>query len=142
MSDSAEINVNLLLFSVGGVRFGMDAELAAEITEYYDEEADDLVWFHKEMGYGYTPAYTEPVIVAIRTEDSRSYRVIIDKMEDVAEIRVVDICPFPTLLEPFALRTGMWGVADRDTHMVLLVDFQRLLRYKGHCLKLNGGNRI
>ncbi|MBW4054480.1 MAG: hypothetical protein HIU83_03565 [Proteobacteria bacterium] len=141
MSDSAEIRLNVLLFSVGGVHFGMDAELAVEISEYRGEEADDLFWFHKELGYGGdTLAYNEPVIIAIRTADSSSYRVIIDKMEDVAEISVLDIRPFPPLLEPVVLRKGMWGIVGRGEQMVLLVDFQRLLQYKGHCKEFNGGN--
>ncbi|MHB8122921.1 MAG: hypothetical protein ACYDG4_12285 [Desulfuromonadaceae bacterium] len=125
------IRLNLLLFSVGGVHFGMDAEVAAAIAEYQGEEAEDLFWFHEEIGYGGAmPVYSTPTIVTIRGEDSQSYRVIIDKMEDIAEISSVDIQPLPLLVEPLALRKGMWGVTVREGHMVLLMDFTRLLRHK------------
>ncbi len=131
MSSVVGIRINLLLFSVGGVHFGMDAELAAAITEYHGEEAEDLFWLHDEIGYGGAmPLYSAPTVVTVRGKDSRSYRVIIDKMEDIAEISSVDIQPFPLLVEPFALRRGMWGVTVREGHMVLLVDFTRLLRHK------------
>lgn len=131
MSSIDGIRLNLLLFSVGGVHFGMDAELAAAITEYRGEEADDLFWFHEEIGFGgVMPVYSAPTIVTIRGEGSLSYRVIIDKMEDIAEISSVDIQPFPLLVESLALHKGMWGVTVREGRMVLLIDLTRLLRHK------------
>lgn len=124
--------LNLLLFSVGGIRFGIDADQVEGTAAYGGEEAEDLFWFHEELDYrDDTVVYLVPTVVAIRSEGSRPYRVIIDTMEDVAEIGSMDIRPFPPLMEPFALRNGIWGVALRDGHMVLLVDFKRLLREKG-----------
>jgi hypothetical protein len=32
------------------------------------------------------------------------------------------------LVEPFALYKGMWGIVVKDDRMILLVDFQRLMR--------------
>lgn len=143
MSDQVGKQLNLLLFSVGGVRFAIDADQVTGMTPYAGEEADDLFWFHEELDYGRgTPAYDDPVIIAIRTEDATSYRVVIDRMEDVAEICALGIRPLPPLLEPLLLRKGMWGVAERGGQMVLLVDFQRLLRYKGRCIEFNGGYKI
>jgi chemotaxis signal transduction protein len=51
-------------------------------------------------------------------------------MEDIAECDRNDIRLFPELLEPVALRNGMWGILPRDGRMVLLVDFQRLIKKK------------
>lgn len=131
MSIAEDIRLNLLLFSVGGVRFGVDAEMTAGITEYHGEVAEDLFWLHDEVGYGgIVPVYSAPTVVAVRVEDSRSYRVIIDKMEDIAEISSADIQPFPKILEPHVLQKGLWGTTIRGGHMVLLLDFTRLLRHK------------
>ena len=128
MSDAPDIRLNLLLFSAGGVSFAMDAETAVEIADYGGEAADDLFWFHEVLGYGAgAPVYTMPTVITIRTEDSRSYRVIVDKMEDVTEVGAVDIRPFPPLLEPVALRKGMWGITVRDGRIILLVDISRLV---------------
>lgn len=133
MSDVGDIcefcGLNLLLFSVGGVFFGVDAEQVDGTFSCQGEEADDLFWFHRELGYGDdTIVYDAPAILSIKTGDSTSYRVIIDQMEDVTGISTADIYPFPSLVEPFALRKGMWGIMVKDDRLILLVDFFRLLK--------------
>ena len=131
MNDLGETGLNLLLFSVGDVHFGIDSEQAAGINSYQGEEAGDLFWFHNEMGFGdATVTYLSPTVVTIRCPDGQPYRVIIDLMEDIREITAAAILHFPPLLEPFALRKGMWGVLVEEGRMVLLVDFQRILREK------------
>ena len=122
-------SLNLLLFSVGGVHFAIDAEQAAGMTPYDGEEADDLFWFHEELDFGAAPVtYGSPTIVTIRTRDARPYRVIIDSMEHIGEFSQDDIIPFPPLLEPFSLRRGMWGILVRNERVVLLLDLLRLLK--------------
>lgn len=124
-------SLNLLLFSVGGVHFGVDAEQVAGIAVYSGEQADDLHWFHEELAYGdAAPVYCSPTVITIRTGNAPSYRVIIDSMEDIAEVGQNDIGLFPALLEPFVRRSGMWGILSRDGIMVLLVDFQLLLKQR------------
>lgn len=121
--------LNLLLFSVGGVCFGIEADQVEGMAVYSEEENDDLFWFHNLLNYGYDSiTYSSPTIISIRTSGFRKYRVIIDSMEDIAEFSQNDIRPFPALLEPFALRRGMWGILLRNGSMVLLVDFQRLIK--------------
>jgi len=125
----AAIGLNLLLFSVGGVAFGVDAEQVEATLAWEGAETDDVTWFHRELGYsGGAVAYRAPSVLVIRTGDSRDYRVVIDMMEDVAGITSGDIHPFPPLVEPFALRKGLWGIMARGDRIILLVDFQRLLR--------------
>lgn len=120
--------LNLLLFSVGGVGYGCDAEEAETMAAYGGERADDLRWFHEELGYGDREVtYGAPWVVTIRTGDSRGLRVIIDMAHDLVEIAAADICPLPPLMEPFLLPKGIWGVFQRDGRMILLVDFRRFL---------------
>ncbi|HXE96424.1 MAG TPA: hypothetical protein VN642_08465 [Dongiaceae bacterium] len=129
MSGEDDIRLELLFFSVGGVHFAVDSGQVAGIATYDGEQADDLFWFHEEMGYdGNSVSYHSPNIVTIRTGGVSSYRVIIDSMEDIAEFSQNDIRLFPPLLEVFSLRRGMWGVLPRHGRMVLLVDFKRLIR--------------
>jgi hypothetical protein len=129
MSDQEGMPLNLLLFSVGGVHFAIDAEQAAGMAPYAGEEADDLFWFHEELGFGAASIpYRSPTIVTIRTPDSRPYRVIIDSMEHIGEFSRDEITPFPPLMEPFSLRRGMWGILSHHGNIVLLLDFQRLLQ--------------
>ncbi len=129
MSDLGGKQLNLLLFSVGGVHFAVDAEQAAGMAPYDGEEADDLFWFHEELDFGAVPVtYHSPVVVTVRTPDARPYRVIIDAMEHIGEFSQDDITPFPPLLEPFSLRRGMWGILVRNGRVVLLLDLLRLLK--------------
>jgi len=121
--------LNLLLFSVGGVSFGVDAEQVEGTLAWQGEGSDGQVWFHRELDYpDDTVTYRLPSVIKVRTTDGRDYRVIIDMMEDVAGIVSGDIHPFPSLVEPFALRKGMWGIVVKGDRMILLVDFKRLLR--------------
>lgn len=122
--------LNLLLFSVGGVFFGVDADQVAEISAYRNGTDKDLFWFHEEMDYKKkTVEYRLPTIITIRTEVD-PYRVVIDSMEDIAEFNPKEISLLPTLLEPFALQRGIWGVLLRNDRMILLLDFLRLPRGK------------
>lgn len=134
MNDTASVGaVNLLLFAVGGVSFGVDADQVAEIATYHGETADDLFWFHEEMGYGSkVVTYHAPTIITIRTGGASSCRVIIDSMEDIAEFSHNELTLFPALLEPFVLRRGLWGILPRRGSMVLLLDFTCLLRERGN----------
>lgn len=134
MNDAARgESVNLLLFSVGGVSFAIDADQVAEIATYRGETADDLFWFHEEVGYGDRMVnYHAPTIITIRTDEVASYRVIIDSMEDIAEFSHNDLTLFPALLEPFVLRRGLWGILLRQGRPVLLLDFICLFRERGN----------
>lgn len=123
--------LNLLLFSVGDILFGIDADQVVRISAYQNETDDDLFWFHQEMGYGKkTVEYRSSTVITTRTKAGH-YRVIIDSMEDIAEFNSDEISPLPTLLEQFALRRGIWGVLPRNGRMILLLDIDRLLRAKG-----------
>ena len=123
--------LNLLLFSVCGVHFGVDADQVAGIAAYNGEESDDLFWFHEELNYGAAGGpYFSPTVITIRIIDGQSYRVIIDSMEDITGFSQNEISLFPALLEPFAAQRGLWGILPRNGSMVFLLDFQRLFAEK------------
>lgn len=129
MNDTGEKRLDLLLFSVGGVHFGVDAGQVAGIEAYDCSQADGLLWFHKELDYGDgAVTYFSPTVITIRTDDGTPYQVIIDRMEEIAEYDQNDIRLLPELIEPLAIRNGLWGVMIRNGRMVLLIDFLLLLR--------------
>jgi len=131
MSDPGENHLNLLLFTVGGVRFGCDSGQVAGIADFTGAAAEDLFWLHEELGFqAPVVAYRSPTIVSIRTEGERPYRVIIDTMEEIGAFSLRDIRLFPALLEPLALQKGLWGILPRGEKMVFLVDFQLLLKMR------------
>lgn len=125
-------SLTLLLFTVGGVAYAVDADQIARITAYDKEEhSDDVCWLHEEMGYGSRPVgYQVPTVVLIKAGSVGPYRVIIDRMEDIAECSYDDITLLPELVTPFLLQKGIWALLVRNGVMVFLLDFQRLLQTK------------
>ena len=120
--------LRLLLFTVGGVRFGIDVDQIEGMTAYRGETGDDLCWFHDLLAYGGPPVrYLTPTVIAVRTETEPACRVIIDAMEAIIEVSQDEMACFPPLIEPFALRRGMWGLWWRSGTMTVLLDLLRLL---------------
>lgn len=121
--------LDLLSFAVGGVAFAADAAAIAGVANHEGgaaEDAADLFWFHDEIGYGRSHvAYRAPVVLTIRNH-ARSYRVVVDELREVANVGLDEIRPLPVLIEPLALRRGIWGTVWQAGSMVLLVDFLRL----------------
>jgi hypothetical protein len=130
MSQDLDIRLNLLLFKVGGVSFGCDADQVAGITHLTGEDGGDLFWFHEELGFSREVGYLAPATVTVRTGGAGSYRVIIDQMEDIAAFDVSSLRLLPLLLEPFALQRGIWGILQSNQRLFLLVDFRLLLKNK------------
>ena len=125
----SSVNLNLLLFSLAGVCFGVDVAQIREMSTYDGKEAEDLFWFHQELGMeGKELIYDAPTVLVIRTGDARKYRVIIDTPADLVDIRIDEIWPFPRIMAPFVMQKGMWGVALRGERKILIVDFLFLLR--------------
>lgn len=124
---SGELQLNLLLFSVGGVSFAVDAEQVDSMSGYAAEENDSLLWFHEMLGFsGKEVVYRAPTVLSVRTVACQTCQVIIDNMEDIAEYSVHDLAPLPALLEPFAIKNGIWSVLKRDNALTMMVDFYRI----------------
>lgn len=132
----AQPTLDLLSFAVGGVAFAVDAATVAAVAfaadaavashERGEGEADDLFWFDEEIGYGRANVtYRTPVVLSIRNH-ARPYRVVVDELREVASVGLDAISPLPALVEPLALRRGIWGTFWHEGGMVLLVDFLRL----------------
>lgn len=123
--------LHLLLFSFAGVCFGVEAGQIAEMSAHGDENEANLFWFHEAIGIdGSNGCYHTPNVLAIRTEDARKYRVIVDAIEDLVDIRMDEIRPFPRIMASYVMQKGLWGVAIRSNRQILLVDFLYLLRQK------------
>ncbi len=118
------LTLNLLLFSVGGVYFGVDADQVDAMTAYQGEMQENTPWFHEVMGYGnQTVTYKCPTVITVKTAD---YQMIIDSMEDIAEFSADDIRLLPPIVESFAVKRGIWGVLLRRKRMTLLLDLMCL----------------
>jgi chemotaxis signal transduction protein len=131
-------SLNIIVFSVGDVVFGIDADHVAEIASYNGEDADDLLWVHKELVYGgMEVSYVSPTVLSIMTESEKLYRLVIDNMKDISECSMADVRPFPALLEPFSLPYGLWGILSVQGTMILLLDCHLLLKQKINISKID-----
>jgi hypothetical protein len=116
--------LDLALFQVGGVRFGVEAGQLASTAVLQGPAAVGLRWFHEILGYGEGAVrYRNPVVLNLR---SARPGVIVDGLGELVRVPLAELRPFPPLAEAAARARGLWAVARRRDHLVLLVDFQLL----------------
>lgn len=133
-----ELRLTLLLFSVGGVSFAVDADQIESMRDYGAGDTDDLLWFHDLLGFGDREVcYRTPTVLSLKSADPHRRQVVIDAMEDIAEYGMEVLAPLPALLEPFGAARGIWGVLKRDTGLTILVDLYRStgLMFDHHLIK-------
>ncbi|MBJ6727136.1 CheW domain-containing protein [Geomesophilobacter sediminis] len=121
--------LNLLLFQAAGVSFAADLEQIARMRDLAEEpDRAELHWFHEEIGMeSVEPAqYGAPTVLTLRSDAAAPFRIVVDAMEDIVEVPIGDIQPFPPLVAGRALENGLWGVIPRNGIMILLVDLERL----------------
>ncbi len=116
--------LNLLLFSVGGVRFGVDAAQISGTTALADDDDEKPVSLDELLEFGDRPALCrEPVVLDAASAAGGRLRVVVDGMEDIVAVDAAEIVPLPPAVESRLLDKGIWGVLPRGEQMILLLDF-------------------
>lgn len=118
--------ISLLLFRVGEVPFGVDAEQVLATEPYRPEEGEELRRLDRELGFAPSQVFRAPTVITVGARGGTISRIVVDALEEIAEFPLDDFRPFPPLLEPHCLRRGMWGVLRRGGALVLLIDFTAL----------------
>jgi len=113
----------MLFFAVGGIHYGVSADQVGSMASLDQAGQDRPLWFHQEMGYDFEPPYRRPTALRVRTTRGGLFTVIVDDLEDMAEVLAEDIRPMPPLAAPHARGRGLWGVIPRGERLYLLVDF-------------------
>ena len=112
--------VQLLLFRLGQARFGV---LASQIAALRGHEATGPArWFHDLLAFPEAPRYRAPTEALV----SGTW-IVLDAMDELLDIPLAAIRPFPDLVEPFSLRSGLWGILPNQGHLVFLADLQQML---------------
>jgi len=124
---SEGIRLTLLFFSLGGVRFACDADHAEALSAVGAAE-EGAFRLDLALGYPSPVSYREPTVLTLKGEGER--RVVIDALEQIAEVGLEEIRPLPALLEPLALKRGIWGVLPRAGALVLLLDLDLLMKQR------------
>ena len=123
MTGMAPKQITLLLFSLEGVRFGVEAGQVLATAAYDGELGEDLFWLHERIGFGAPAVYRVPTVITVGVRGGAQRRVIIDGIEEIADFAIEELRPLPAAVEPFCLRRGMWGVIPRQSGVILLLDF-------------------
>jgi len=113
----------VLFFSVGGVHYGVSTDQVLSAAARGASEDGEPLWFQREMGYGGEPACPRPAAVAVKAAGGKRLTVLIDSLEEIAEVAPGEIRPLPPLVARHARRKGVWGVIPRPGRMCLLIDF-------------------
>ncbi len=118
-------DLTLLLFTVMGIDFGMDAApiKAMEHVETLLNEESGMVWFHEKIDIPRTPVvYDFPRALRIETGKKR-FNLVIDNPRDMPlVIPIGKIKPFPVLVEQFLHATPLWAIYPLKERILLLVD--------------------
>lgn len=118
--------IQILIFTVSGVRIGVDADQVDEMMDIEMAEERELTIYHihKKVLFGSMPVvYQTPKVIVIK-DGSTPYGVIIDHPNEIAAVNVASIQPLPRLIA-CASPSPFWGVVARHDGIVLLIDCNR-----------------
>ncbi|MBF0303317.1 MAG: hypothetical protein HQK73_09770 [Desulfamplus sp.] len=104
---------NILLFSAGGFFFGI-----------YSSQVKTVDASNYDKGTTNRLLKTELII---SPSDGHKYRVQIGVIEDIISVTKNDIAAFPAIIEPWAIKWGMWAVMPRNNRIYILLDFKYLI---------------
>ncbi|MBF0111688.1 MAG: hypothetical protein HQK74_03030 [Desulfamplus sp.] len=62
--------------------------------------------------------------IIVNLTNNQECSLSVSSIEDVICVNQSDIFPFPPIIEPFAIKQGLWAVLLRDDRLYLLVDFK------------------
>jgi chemotaxis signal transduction protein len=113
--------VQLLLFRLGQARFAVLASQVAALREH--DGIRTARGFQSLLGLAGAPpggAGTEALVAGTW--------IVLEAVEDVLDLPLEAIRPFPDLVEPFCLRRGLWGILPHEGNLVFLADLQQMLK--------------
>jgi hypothetical protein len=125
--------IQLLLFRLGTVQFGVLADQVAGLREHgeagtgTEAGAEPCSWFHARLGFPEAPRYRAPTAALVPRTGRPPKWVVLDAIDDLLEVELDAVRPFPALAEPHAIRRGMWGILPCRGRLVLLADLVQLL---------------
>ena len=133
-----DASLNLLILKTNGNRFGLDAAQIGEMIEPQDVErlnetssgryrilykGDEIpiVKLADRIGLKGQQTYTTPKIVIPKSDRSK-IGFLIEDPETIVPVTIDDIELFPELVERVGVGPGIWGIAKRHEHLIILID--------------------
>lgn len=120
--------IRFLIFDIMGMMLGVDVEQVSGML-FLDEARErhlDMIWFHEKLPLPVRQArYGSPRVLLVKGRPP-PFGVIIDRPEDIRTIPLAWMSPVPCLIETCMACSALWGVADLEGYLVLLVDLYKL----------------
>ncbi|MBF0211583.1 MAG: hypothetical protein HQK64_12570 [Desulfamplus sp.] len=129
--------LNLILFSVGRLFFGAIASQIKRVDSYpiSDNSSSKFAIDTSNIGSARRVCDAISGLDSKTSQDCRTNLIVnltnnqecslsVSSIEDVICVNQSDIFPFPPIIEPFAIKQGLWAVLLRDDRLYLLVDFK------------------
>lgn len=116
--------LHLVLFAAGSFFWGLQA---GQVKRIISRTCDQI---------------PHDVELMVSIDDTHMYRVSILSVEDIVSAAQGDIIPFPPLIEPWAIKAGMWAILQHNNKKYFLLDFRFLTNLvpaeKQKCTLFNG----
>ncbi len=128
-SDNEISEIQLLVFSVMGIRFGADMEQIDEMIEpaRAEELQIDVVPFHELVPVGTdSVSYTSHRVLLIDFQ-GQELGIQIGLPENIINLPTRSIALLPRIVEYRRKIKAIWGVAFMNDEPVLMIDFYKLL---------------
>jgi hypothetical protein len=119
--------LRVLIFTVRGVRIGVDADQIAEMLDLEAARARGLAirYFHENVSFGDMPVqYHAPKVIIIKGGRA-PYGMVIDAPDDIAVVSTSSIRPLPALIRGRDASRAVWGAIVNKDEVVLLVDLYK-----------------
>jgi len=121
-------NISILVFSVGGVRFGVEASQITAIDQERISVEDELIRLGTLLGLSESTDNNAGVLLELRHESITKRLLLVDKIEDIIEIPLTDIQLLPAVIAERLLGRGIWGVIQKGDKILILLDIHRVLK--------------
>ena len=119
--------VEVFLFKIEGVTFGVDGQQIGRITSLEDARGESLAWFHDLLPFqSEVGQYTGPRVIFADGDDLHT-GLVIDNPLDIISVPIRDIHPMPVFLERMGQTGPFWGVVICNEGMVFLLDMFELM---------------
>ncbi|HWR39775.1 MAG TPA: hypothetical protein VN611_09755 [Patescibacteria group bacterium] len=128
------IELQILIFSSEGGKYGVDAEQIAGLADGDSGEAG--VHFSQLMGVAEGNDYSRWA-KRLWIKNIAGMAVLVPEPDEVAVCSTADIRCLPTVLKA-AVRHGVWGFWIREEEIIILVDFHKNEQLR----RLTGGEEI
>lgn len=128
MAGEVPVALDILMFRVMGVRFGIDTEQVAKITPWDRVEDPGGTAFHlcDKISFGKPASIHRSAVMLLPKSGVGKKAVIVDTLEKIHSLRIDAIRPFPKLMGKGKGARAYWGIALVDNAPVILIDFSKL----------------